>query len=397
MSIEKPEVDFPASRRPTWRSRTSGRATARWPRRAEPSPVDYVGDPIRLFAVGHTYLEGWCRLTEARRTFPAGPGRRDPPPSTRRPPRPSWNCATCPPGWCSLPPRTAEVVIEVGTGGRCGRRVLPARLRRGTPRRRSADHPAHPGPRLPAPARAAPGWRRPHRHSAGARRQRPRRRARGARRLRGRALRARGGETTMNRTHLFPATAAGTRPAQLSGTGPVPRGRRPLPGRLPRLPRALRTGRGGAAAGDRRHPPHHLLHLHLPRLRGRGSASPPGERIIELLTGGGVRGPCVCTPPCSARAARPPPRKPVGMRRHARECVGRGTPYVLAHARHRPRFPRASPSSGCSASRSSWRPSASAGRSRPPPSGSTGCPKTSNRPPPGSRPPATACADGPAA
>lgn len=26
-------------------------------------------DPIRLFAVGHTYLEGWCRLSEARRTF----------------------------------------------------------------------------------------------------------------------------------------------------------------------------------------------------------------------------------------------------------------------------------------------------------------------------------------
>ncbi|MBW1602146.1 WYL domain-containing protein [Streptomyces sp. JJ66] len=26
-------------------------------------------DPIRLFVVGHTYLEGWCRLSEARRTF----------------------------------------------------------------------------------------------------------------------------------------------------------------------------------------------------------------------------------------------------------------------------------------------------------------------------------------
>ena len=26
-------------------------------------------DPIRLFAVGHTYMEGWCRLSEARRTF----------------------------------------------------------------------------------------------------------------------------------------------------------------------------------------------------------------------------------------------------------------------------------------------------------------------------------------
>lgn len=26
-------------------------------------------DPIRLFAVGHTYLEGWCRLSEDRRTF----------------------------------------------------------------------------------------------------------------------------------------------------------------------------------------------------------------------------------------------------------------------------------------------------------------------------------------
>ncbi|RSS95542.1 WYL domain-containing protein [Streptomyces sp. WAC05292] len=26
-------------------------------------------DPIRLFAVGHTYMEGWCHLSEARRTF----------------------------------------------------------------------------------------------------------------------------------------------------------------------------------------------------------------------------------------------------------------------------------------------------------------------------------------
>ncbi|MEU3775010.1 WYL domain-containing protein [Streptomyces sp. NPDC032472] len=26
-------------------------------------------DPIRLFTVGHTYLEGWCHLSEARRTF----------------------------------------------------------------------------------------------------------------------------------------------------------------------------------------------------------------------------------------------------------------------------------------------------------------------------------------
>ncbi|MEU6625914.1 WYL domain-containing protein [Streptomyces litmocidini] len=26
-------------------------------------------DPIRLFAVGHTYMEAWCRLSEARRTF----------------------------------------------------------------------------------------------------------------------------------------------------------------------------------------------------------------------------------------------------------------------------------------------------------------------------------------
>ncbi len=26
-------------------------------------------DPIRLFAVGHTYMEAWCRHSEARRTF----------------------------------------------------------------------------------------------------------------------------------------------------------------------------------------------------------------------------------------------------------------------------------------------------------------------------------------
>ncbi|MFE9254998.1 helix-turn-helix transcriptional regulator [Streptomyces sp. NPDC006879] len=31
--------------------------------------TERVVDPIRLFAVGHTYLEGWCHLSEARRTF----------------------------------------------------------------------------------------------------------------------------------------------------------------------------------------------------------------------------------------------------------------------------------------------------------------------------------------
>ncbi|MCS0636142.1 WYL domain-containing protein [Streptomyces sp. LP05-1] len=31
--------------------------------------TERVVDPIRLFAVGHTYMEAWCRLSEARRTF----------------------------------------------------------------------------------------------------------------------------------------------------------------------------------------------------------------------------------------------------------------------------------------------------------------------------------------
>ncbi|WP_181764664.1 helix-turn-helix transcriptional regulator [Streptomyces albidus (ex Kaewkla and Franco 2022)] len=74
-------------------------------------------DPIRLFAVGHTYLEGWCRLSEARRTFrldrvaeiklldePA-----DPPPVELR---------DLSEGLVQPAAEDPEVVIEVGPGGR---------------------------------------------------------------------------------------------------------------------------------------------------------------------------------------------------------------------------------------------------------------------------------------
>jgi proteasome accessory factor C len=74
-------------------------------------------DPIRLFAVGHTYLEAWCRLSEARRTFrldrvaeiklldePA-----DPPPVELR---------DLSEGLVQPSAEDPEVVVEVGPGGR---------------------------------------------------------------------------------------------------------------------------------------------------------------------------------------------------------------------------------------------------------------------------------------
>jgi proteasome accessory factor C len=74
-------------------------------------------DPIRLFAVGHTYVEAWCRRSEARRTFrldrvaeirlldePA-----DPPPITPR---------DLSEGLVQPAPDDPEVVVEVAPGGR---------------------------------------------------------------------------------------------------------------------------------------------------------------------------------------------------------------------------------------------------------------------------------------
>jgi proteasome accessory factor C len=74
-------------------------------------------DPIRLFAVGHTYLEGWCRLSEARRTFrldrvaairlldePADP--------------PAVELRDLSEGLVQPSADDPEVVVEVGPGGR---------------------------------------------------------------------------------------------------------------------------------------------------------------------------------------------------------------------------------------------------------------------------------------
>ncbi|MBH1936693.1 WYL domain-containing protein [Streptomyces sp. AV19] len=74
-------------------------------------------DPVRLFAVGHTYMEAWCRLSEARRTFrldrvaeirlldePA-----DPPPVEPR---------DLSAGLVQPAAEDPEVVVEVGPGGR---------------------------------------------------------------------------------------------------------------------------------------------------------------------------------------------------------------------------------------------------------------------------------------
>lgn len=74
-------------------------------------------DPIRLFAVGHTYVEGWCRLSEDRRTFrldrvaeirlldePSDPPRMEPRDLSRGLVQPAGD--------------DPEVVVEVGPGGR---------------------------------------------------------------------------------------------------------------------------------------------------------------------------------------------------------------------------------------------------------------------------------------
>ncbi|GAB3957024.1 helix-turn-helix transcriptional regulator [Streptomyces sparsus] len=74
-------------------------------------------DPVRLFVLGHTYMEAWCRLSEARRTFrldrvaeirlldePA-----DPPPVTPR---------DLSEGLVQPAAEDPEVVVEVGPGGR---------------------------------------------------------------------------------------------------------------------------------------------------------------------------------------------------------------------------------------------------------------------------------------
>ncbi|MGW3241263.1 helix-turn-helix transcriptional regulator [Streptomyces sp. NPDC001070] len=74
-------------------------------------------DPIRLFAVGHTYFEGWCYLSEDRRTFrldrvaeirlldePSDPPRVEPRDLSQGLVQPAGD--------------DPEVVIEVGAGGR---------------------------------------------------------------------------------------------------------------------------------------------------------------------------------------------------------------------------------------------------------------------------------------
>ncbi|WP_326691838.1 MULTISPECIES: WYL domain-containing protein [unclassified Streptomyces] len=74
-------------------------------------------DPIRLFAVGHTYVEAWCRLSEARRTFRLDrvaeikllDERSDPPPIEPR---------DLSAGLVQPSEEDPEVVIEVGPGGR---------------------------------------------------------------------------------------------------------------------------------------------------------------------------------------------------------------------------------------------------------------------------------------
>ncbi|MEW2587774.1 helix-turn-helix transcriptional regulator [Streptomyces virginiae] len=74
-------------------------------------------DPIRLFAVGHTYLEGWCHLSEARRTF-----RLDRVAEIRlldeRAEPPAIEPRDLSVGLVQPSAEDPEVVVEVGPGGR---------------------------------------------------------------------------------------------------------------------------------------------------------------------------------------------------------------------------------------------------------------------------------------
>ncbi|GAA0291678.1 MULTISPECIES: WYL domain-containing protein [Streptomyces] len=74
-------------------------------------------DPIRLFAVGHTYLEGWCHLSEARRTF-----RLDRVAEIRlldeRSEPPAIEPRDLSEGLVQPAAEDPEVVVEVGPGGR---------------------------------------------------------------------------------------------------------------------------------------------------------------------------------------------------------------------------------------------------------------------------------------
>ncbi|MFB7784434.1 helix-turn-helix transcriptional regulator [Streptomyces vinaceus] len=74
-------------------------------------------DPIRLFAVGHTYMEGWCHLSEARRTF-----RLDRVAEIRlldeRAEPPAIEPRDLSEGLVQPAAEDPEVVVEVGPGGR---------------------------------------------------------------------------------------------------------------------------------------------------------------------------------------------------------------------------------------------------------------------------------------
>ncbi|MYY01604.1 MULTISPECIES: WYL domain-containing protein [unclassified Streptomyces] len=74
-------------------------------------------DPIRLFAVGHTYMEAWCRSSEDRRTFRldrvAGIRLLDEPAAP-----PELELRDLSEGLVQPAAEDPEVVIEVGPGGR---------------------------------------------------------------------------------------------------------------------------------------------------------------------------------------------------------------------------------------------------------------------------------------
>lgn len=271
-------------------------------------------DPIRLVSVGHTYVEAWCRRSEARRTFrldrvaeikildePSAP--------------PEVELRDLSEGLVQPAAEDPEVVVEVGPGGRWVAEYYP---------HDSADELSDGGLRitLRTPTRLrCVGWRSGSAVTAVSSRRatsptaparRPGRRWRPMTGSRRRAPRGRGCTTvgTTGRSRGF-ERVGDVRSGHDGGCrlrGDEKRGSGDLQGELPGLPGAVRAGRRRPASRHRRDQPRHVLLLHLPRVR-RGR--PQARRRADRGTADRRWGPDTAAAlhplgsvPCSGRCSR---------------------------------------------------------------------------------------------
>ena len=238
-------------------------------------------DPIRLFAVGHTYMEAWCRLSEARRTF-----RLDRVAEIKlldervrsAADRAARSVRSLRGAGAARPPEDPEVVVEVGPGGRWVAEYYPHDSAEELPDGGLQNHVAHPRPRLAASAGAAARQRRQDRLARGS-----------SRTARGQAARAGARGMTVgvkgcdDSDHRWVRNHACGRAGVFKAACPDCRGRFELSAG------ALRLAIGGQ-------PPYHLLLLHLSRLRVARCASRPGS-ASSSCSPAAAYAPCDCTPP----------------------------------------------------------------------------------------------------